>query len=240
MNLFGQCFKELTAAQVKAYKVSSRVVRMVSKLISSNIAWYSRYEIIHKTLVMSATADDIAQISDQMIRQRACDFLGEDAAKTVYRTDTETMGKYLLDLGIVIKHLLDAKSDQETVLLRRVFNEQYEVDKDGNVVLRDNARISSTSIQSPNDTDAAYPQQRWQESKRVLNQHYDVYGLICTGSSFMMRKCLSRQQNKSKIEWIFIRSCIRVYKSSYKDAKALQMTSSINLELTAESDSEIL
>lgn len=156
VNLFEQCFKKLTAAQVKAYKVSGRVVRMDSKLISSNIAWYSRYEIIHKTLVMSATADDIAQISDQMIRQRAGDFLGEDAAKTVYRTDTETMGKHLLDLGIVIKHLLDTKSDQEMVLLRRVFNEQYEVDKDGNVVLRDKAKISATSVQNPNDTDAAY------------------------------------------------------------------------------------
>jgi hypothetical protein len=96
---------------------------MDCKLISSNIAWYSRYEITHKILVMSATADNISQISVQMIRQCASDFLDGDAAKTVCRTDTETMGKHLLDLGIIIKHLLDAKSDQEMVLLRRVFNE---------------------------------------------------------------------------------------------------------------------
>ncbi len=155
-NLFEVCFKKLTAVQVKSYKVSGRVVRMDSKFISSNIAWFPRYEIIHKTMVMSATVEDIEQIGDQLIRQRAHDFLDEDAAKTIYRTDTETMGKRLLELGIVIKHLLDTKPEQEMVLLRRVFGEQYELDKDGNVILRDKAKISSTSVQNPNDTDAAY------------------------------------------------------------------------------------
>ncbi|MBQ0142537.1 MAG: transposase, partial [Prevotellaceae bacterium] len=59
VNLFEECFKKLTAAQVKTYKVSGRVVRMDSKLISSNIAWYSRYEIIHETLVKSTTDEDV-------------------------------------------------------------------------------------------------------------------------------------------------------------------------------------
>lgn len=156
VNLFEECFKKLTAAQVKTYKVSGRVVRMDSKLISSNIAWYSRYEIIHETLVKSTTDEDIERVKDQMIRQHLIEFLGEDAEKTVYRTDSETMGKRLLDLGIVIYNLLQTCSDTEKMLLRRVFGEQYEVDKDGNVTLRDKAKISSASVQNPNDTDAAY------------------------------------------------------------------------------------
>ena len=52
-TLYEKCFQKLTAAQCKAYKVSGKTVRMDSKLISSNIAWYSRYEIIHKTLLKS-------------------------------------------------------------------------------------------------------------------------------------------------------------------------------------------
>ena len=36
--------------QVKVFKVSGRSDRMDSKQIGSNIAWYSRYEIVHATL----------------------------------------------------------------------------------------------------------------------------------------------------------------------------------------------
>ena len=94
-NLFEVCFKKLTAVQVKSYKVSGRVVRMDSKLISSNIAWFPRYEIIHKTLVMSATVEDIEQICDQLIRQRAHDFL-----------DVGTLSTCLLSGSSWKKHLL--------------------------------------------------------------------------------------------------------------------------------------
>lgn len=74
---------------------------MDSKLISSNIAWYSRYEIIQKSFVSAVTKEELERISDQLIRQQALAFFVEDAAKTVYRTDSETMGKRLLTLGIV-------------------------------------------------------------------------------------------------------------------------------------------
>ena len=156
VNLFEECFKKLTAAQVKSYKVTGRVVRMDSKLISSNIAWYSRYQIIHATLVKSTEAEDVARVKDQMIRQHLLEFLAEDAEKTVYRTETEEMGKRLLDLGIVIYNLLKVTAETGMVLLRRVFSEQYEVDKAGNVTLRDKAQIAATSVQNPNDPDAAY------------------------------------------------------------------------------------
>ncbi|MCE6982966.1 transposase, partial [Pseudomonas frederiksbergensis] len=69
---------------------------MDSKLISSNIAWYSRYEIIQKTFAGSVTRGELESIDDQMIRQQALEFFDEDAAKTVYRTDSETMGHRLL------------------------------------------------------------------------------------------------------------------------------------------------
>lgn len=152
VNLFEECFKKLTAAQVKACKVSGRVVRMDSKLISSNIAWYSRYQIIHETLVKSTTEEDVLRVKDQMIREHLIEFLGEDAENTVYRTDSETMGKRILELGIVVNSLLQICADTEKMLLRRVFG----VDKDGNVTLRDKAKIFATSVQNPNDPDAAY------------------------------------------------------------------------------------
>lgn len=156
VNLYEKCFQKLTAAQCKTYRVSGKAVRMDSKLISSNIAWYSRYEIIHKTLLKSVDKSVATRITDQLIRLKTEEFLGEDAAKTVYRSDSETLGKRLLDLGIVISYILRLHEESELALLRRVFHEQYEVDKDGTIKVRDKKLISSGSVQNPNDTDAAY------------------------------------------------------------------------------------
>jgi len=48
-NLIGQYFQQITSDQIKQFKISGKSVRMDSKLIDSNIAWQSRYEIIHST-----------------------------------------------------------------------------------------------------------------------------------------------------------------------------------------------
>lgn len=101
-DLFDKCFKQITKQQAKEYRISGKSIRMDSKLISSNIAWYSHYEIIQKSFVSAVTKEELERISDQLIRQQALAFFVEDAAKTVYRTDSETMGKRLLTLGIVI------------------------------------------------------------------------------------------------------------------------------------------
>lgn len=155
-NLYKKIFQDLTSKQIKKYKIAGKTIRMDSKLIGSNIAWFSRYEIIHKTLCMSITETDVQGLKDQMYRQMAESFLKEDASKTVYRSDDETLGKRLLDLGIVISHILSNRAPQELPLLRRVFHEQYDVDKDGNISVRDKKLISASSVQNPHDPDAAY------------------------------------------------------------------------------------
>jgi hypothetical protein len=50
-NLMETCFSRLTKFQASKFKISGKSVRMDSKLIDSNIAWYSRYELIHKTFL---------------------------------------------------------------------------------------------------------------------------------------------------------------------------------------------
>ena len=156
VDLFDKCFKGITRKQALEYRISGRAVRMDSKLISSNIAWYSRYEIVHGTLCKSVEKFELERIGDQLIREQALEFLGEDAQKTVYRTDSETMSKRLLTLGIVIDHILSHSLPDEKPLLRRVFSEQYEKAEDGTVSVRDRKHVSSRSVQNPNDPDAEY------------------------------------------------------------------------------------
>lgn len=156
VNLYKKIYQDLTAKQIKKYKIAGRTIRMDSKLIGSNIAWFSRYEIIHETFCKQVSEQEAMRISDQLYRQKALDFLAEDASKTVYRSDDETLGQRLLDLGIVISHILAMRGEGEVSLLHRVFHEQYDVDKDGNITVRDKKLVSATSVQNPNDPDAAY------------------------------------------------------------------------------------
>jgi len=51
-NLLERVFESVTRDQIKEFEVSGEQIRMDSKLLGSNIAWYSRYEIIHQTLVL--------------------------------------------------------------------------------------------------------------------------------------------------------------------------------------------
>ena len=156
IDLFDKCFKGITRKQALEYRISGKAVRMDSKLISSNLAWYSRYEIIHETLCKQVEKSEVERIEDLLIREQALEFLGEDAQKTVYRTDSETMAKRLLTLGIVIDYILTHCKADEKPLLRRVFGEQYEKAEDGTVSVRDKKHVSAKSVQNPNDPDAEY------------------------------------------------------------------------------------
>ena len=156
VDLFDKCFKGITRKQALEYRISGRAVRMDSKLISSNIAWYSRYEIIHETFCKQVGESDVKSIGDQLIREQVLEFLAEDARKTVYRTDSETMGKRLLTLGIVIDYILTHAQPGDKPLLRRVFDEQYDKAGDGTVSVREKKRVTSKSVQNPNDPDAEY------------------------------------------------------------------------------------
>ncbi len=50
-------------------------------------------------------------------------------------------------------------------LLVRVFNEQYKISEDQQIELRPKEEISSSSVQSPHDTDSAYRNKQGQQVK---------------------------------------------------------------------------
>lgn len=156
VDLFEKCFKGITRKQALEYRISGKAIRMDSKLISSNIAWFSRYEIIHATFCKQVSESELKSIEDQLIREQALDFLAEDARKTVYRTESEAMGKRLLALGIVIDYILSRALPEDKPLLRRVFGEQYDKAEDGTVSVRQRKHVTAKSVQNPNDPDAQY------------------------------------------------------------------------------------
>ncbi len=152
VDLLERCFEQVTGNQVRTYGVSGKSVRMDSKLIGSNIALYSRYVLVHKTLCKYLKDVDKSRF-EAGLRSRIGDYLAEDAAKTVYRSDPDSMKTRLQILGEDVYAFLQAMAD--CPLLQRVFDEQFSV-KDGVVSIRPKKEIPADSLQNPNDPDATY------------------------------------------------------------------------------------
>ena len=101
-------FEHITHGQIKEFDVSGRSIRMDSKLIGSNIAYFSRYEIIHQSFCryykelsnsgkMTLTDTDREQI-DVVIH--------EESAKTVYCSTKEEIKSRMQQLGALIYKVL--------------------------------------------------------------------------------------------------------------------------------------
>ncbi len=156
VDLMQKCFEQVAGDHVRMLKISGKYVRMDSKLIGSNIARQSRYELIHTTLVKFLKANNLSVLSpEQQEQAKGC--LGEDSSKSVYRSDADTLQNRLALIGGFLMEILAAYQDTAPVygLLHRLFDEQYTIE-DGKAVLRDKKSVKADSLQNPNDPDASY------------------------------------------------------------------------------------
>lgn len=160
-NLIEKAFISITRGQVKEFEVNGRSIRMDSKLVGSNIALFSRYEIIHQTLCMFIKQLDktLRTGLPSELQAQMDELLQEEAQKTVYRSTRDEIKGRLQPIGILTYKLLQLFSEQQSdtfQLLERVFNEQYKVLPEQQVELRPKEEISSSSVQSPHDPDSAF------------------------------------------------------------------------------------
>jgi hypothetical protein len=160
-DLMGNVFAHITSGQIKEFNVNGRSIRMDSKLIGSNIAIFTRYEIIHQTLCMFYKSLDKAAKSKLFVvdRKQLELLMKEESGKTVYHSTKDELKGRLQNIGILIYNLLEPLGYLQTELyqlLQRVFNEQYKVIEDEQIELRPKEEISSSSLQSPHDPDSAY------------------------------------------------------------------------------------
>ena len=156
VDLMQKCFEQVAGEQIRLLKISGKSVRMDSKLIGSNIACQSRYELIHTTLVKFLKSNDLSCLPVEL-QEQAKAYLGEDSLKTVFRSDADTLQNRLSLIGGFIMEVLATYPDCASFhsLLKRLFDEQYTVEG-GKAVLRDKKTIKADSLQNPNDPDASY------------------------------------------------------------------------------------
>ena len=161
-DLFKKCQAQITKSQILEFNVSGKQVRMDSKLIGSNIAWYTRYELIHETLRLfiaereefiykkSLSKDDFSLIKN---------IQGETGNKVVYRSTKAEIDARFVALGNLMYRfigLFKANNYGQYQTLKTVFEQQYSVSKEKMVLPLENEKISAKSIQSPHDTDCHY------------------------------------------------------------------------------------
>lgn len=173
-NLFDLAFADITKGQCKDFEVSGKRIRMDSKLIGSNIAWLSRYELIHETLRMFYKNVKNTSAFDKTTQEELDKLLKIDGNKVLYTCSSEEVKTRLQALGGLIYKILPlfpASANPHFLTLQRVFNEQYKVGEDKIVVGRKNEEISAKSVQSPHDTDCDY---RNKDGNKVKGYSFNV------------------------------------------------------------------
>ena len=158
-NLFAEVFAQTTKEQCIEFAVSGKRIRMDSKLLGSNIAWLSRYELIHNTLELYYKEIRDHTSLDAALRWKLDEALKIQGDKVVYTHTSQEVKSKLIELGTLISKALELTDYSETdsyKTLQRVFTEQYEITEDKMIVAKEKESISAQSVQSPHDTDCTY------------------------------------------------------------------------------------
>lgn len=167
-NLFETAFAQITKDQCSEFEVSGKRIRMDSKLMGSNIAWLSRYELIHETLRLFYNEVKKNKKIDEATDSQLSELLKLEGNKIVYTSSNEEIQNRLLELGTLIYKISPLFSSSKSAryqTLQRVFKEQYSVDENKLVVARKKEEISAKSVQSPHDTDCHYRKKDTQKVK---------------------------------------------------------------------------
>ncbi len=158
-NLFDTVFADITKNQCLEFNVSGKRIRMDSKLLGSNIAGSSRYELIHETLRLFYNNIKRHGKLDSGTEERLEDILKFKGNKVVYTSTSDEIKTKIQELGELIYKVLSIFSNSKGVqykTLQRVFDEQYRVEADKIVITRRKEEISAKSVQSPHDTDCHF------------------------------------------------------------------------------------
>jgi hypothetical protein len=169
-DLLEKTFTQITREQVKQFNVNGSTIRMDSKLIGSNIAYFTRYEIIHQALCgFYKTLDKKSRYRLSFPVKRQIDqLMNEEPGKTVYHSNKQELQDRLQPMGLLIHKVLQVhkgNTGELYQLLERVFDEQYKVNDDQQVELRPKEEIASDSVQSPHDPDSAFRNKDGQKIK---------------------------------------------------------------------------
>lgn len=101
-DLFRKCQAKITREHVLEFEVSGKQVRMDSKLVGSNIAWYTRYELVHETLRLFIKEREEYIFKKNLPKETLAlvkSIRSETGNKVVYRCTREEVDTRMVELG---------------------------------------------------------------------------------------------------------------------------------------------
>ena len=153
--------QSITKSQIVEFKVSGKHIRMDSKLMGSNIAWYTRYELVLETLRVFIK-DRREYIYKRSLSKDDFDLIqsieDESGDKIVYRSTKLEIDARFLRLGKLMHlfiHLFKRYPGENYNILKAVYNEQYSY-KEKVVLPLEKEKISANPVQSPHDQESHY------------------------------------------------------------------------------------
>ncbi len=189
-DLMQSTFLQITSDQIKEFNISGKKIRLDSKLIQSNIAKSNRLQLILEALRVSIKHWDISKLKDSLEDHQysLVEQLSEKTTSNItYTLSKDEQKEMLINLGYIIKSVLSKGGDQDKDkgILDRIYEEHYvqkQIDPNENTCEAEprtepkpSKEISSSSVQSIHDTDAAYRKKgQGSSTQRVSGYHANI------------------------------------------------------------------
>lgn len=166
-NLMSKVFAGITSGQVLTFKVDGKSIRMDSKLLGSNIARVSRFELVLSVIkkFYKMLPDDKKSILPDALGTKLREMSLQDGEKTVYRSKDTELGDKLIDMGGVLYQLVNLYQGQNIEYydtIKTVLGQQFNISEE-KVTLKPKEELKASNIQSAEDTDCDYRKKGGQE-----------------------------------------------------------------------------
>lgn len=163
INLFNEVFKSLTMRQLQKLKLKTGIARTDSFMVDSNIRSYGRLELLIEVLLrfyrVFSDADKALFVEryTEYEKRGAQHYIYEIAGSDLPHEHSQIAEAYYWIKSIIADRY---KTTEEYKIFVRVYEEQFKIDENEKLILRDKTEVTSDSLQSPDDPDATYRNKR--------------------------------------------------------------------------------
>jgi hypothetical protein len=167
-NLYSKVFATITDQQMAKVELKTGWQRLDSTQLLSNIARMNRLELVIS--VLQKGVQDLPAEAQKAWTQAHEGYLSKPAQNICYRLKAEETEPHLVAVGQLLLTLLAQlqASQAEPGVIRvveRAIADHYQIETDGQVVIRPASEMSGDSLQSPHDPEATYRQKNGQSYK---------------------------------------------------------------------------
>ena len=158
VNLLDQAFEQVTDQQIVAFQIKTKLQRMDSTQVGSNIRRIGRVQLLVE--VLQRVQRMLNKSDQERYTAGFAPYVQGHAGQYVYHMKTEETDAHLQRIGEFMHQLLvELKPIYATepvyLMLERVFGEHFRLEQQ-NVLTIPNQDLSGTSLQSPDDLEATY------------------------------------------------------------------------------------